>query len=148
MAEWGPHDGTRIAQALGLTHHTPWAATLPTGLRHGDRDTWETNLGAWAEQVVVSLPTAPSAGAAASALDGQTLRGSRQQGAPGVHVLSALSHRLGLTRAPQAVDDTTKERTQVETGLRQLVLQDRVVTMEALRTQRHVAQTMVNAGGA
>ena len=112
-----------------------------------DRDTLEAKLGAWAEQVVVSLPTAPSAGEAAIALDGKTLRGSRKQGAPGVHLLSALSHRLGLTLAQQAVDDKTNESTQVETVLRQLVLKDRGVTMDALLTQRHVAQTIVDAGG-
>ena len=147
IAEWGHNYGTSIAQALGFTHNTPCAATLHTVFRHVDRDTLEAKLGAWAEQVVVSLPTAPSAGEAAIALDGKTLRGSRKQGAPGVHLLSALSHRLGLTLAQQAVDDKTNEITQVETVLRQLVLKDRVVTMDALLTQRHVAQTIVDAGG-
>ena len=147
IAEWGHNYGTRIAQALGFTHNTPCAATLHTVFRHVDRDTLEAKLGAWAEQVVVSLPTAPSAGEAAIALDGKTLRGSRKQGAQGVHLLSALSHRLGLTLAQQAVDDKTNEITQVETVLRQLVLKDRVVTMDALLTQRHVAQTIVDAGG-
>jgi hypothetical protein len=145
-AAWGPHYGSRSAQALGLTHPTPWAATRHTVFRHVDRDTWAAKWGAWAAQVVVRLPTAPSAGEAARALDGTTLRGSRQHGAPGGHWLSALSHRLGLTRAHQAVDEKTHERTQGETGLRQLVLQDRGGTLEALRTQRHVAQTMVDAG--
>ena len=147
IAEWGHNYGTRLAQALGFTHNTPCAATLHTVFRHVDRDTLEAKLGAWAEQVVVSLPTAPAAGEAAIALDGKTLRGSRKQGAPGVHLLSALSHRLGLTLAQQAVDDKTNEITQVETVLRQLVLKDRVVTMDALLTQRHVAQTIVDAGG-
>ena len=147
IAEWGHNYGTSIAQALGFTHNTPCAATLHTVFRHVDRDTLEAKLGAWAEQVVVSLPTAPSAGEAAIALDGKTLRGSRKQGAPGVHLLSALSHRLGLTLAQQAVDDKTNEITQVETVLRQLVLKDRVVTMDALLTQRHIAQTIVDEGG-
>jgi hypothetical protein len=82
---------------------------------------------------------APSAGEAAIALDGKTLRGSRKQGAPGVHLLSALSHHLGLTLAQQGVDDKTNEITQVETVLHQLVLQGRVCTMDALLTQRQVA---------
>src|SRR4029453_7217483 len=72
---------------------------------------------------------------------------SHKQGAPGAHLLSALSHHLGLTLAQQAVDDKTNEITQVETVLRQLVLKDRVVTMDALLTQRHVAQTIVDTGG-
>ena len=147
IAEWGHNYGTSIAQALGFTHNTPCAATLHTVFRHVDRDTLEAKLGAWAEQVVVSLPTAPSAGEAAIALDGKTLRGSRKQGAPGVHLLSALSHRLGLTLAQQAVDNKTNELTQAETILRQLVLKDRVVTMDALLTQRYIAQTIVDEGG-
>ena len=147
IAEWGRNYGTGIAHALGLTHQTPCAATLHTVFRHVERNTLEAQLGAWAEGVVATTPPAPSAGEAAVALDGKTLRGSRKQGAPGVHLLSALSHHLGLTLAPQAVDDKTNEITQVETVLRQLVLQDRVVTMDALLTQRHVAQTIVDGGG-
>src|SRR5262247_3084360 len=147
IAEWGRNYGTRIAQALGFTHNTPCAATLHTVFRHVDRDVVEATLGAWAEEVVVSTPAAPSAGEAAVALDGKTLRGSRKQGAPGVHLLSALSHHLGLTLAQQAVDDKTNEITQVETVLHQLVLPGRVCTMDALLTQRHVAQTIVEKGG-
>src|SRR5499427_9296439 len=147
IAEWGRNYGISMAHALGFTHNTPCAATLHTVFRHVDRDAVEATLGAWAESVVVSTPPAPSAGEAAIALDGKTLRGSRKQGAPGVHLLSALSHHLGLTLAQQAVDAKTNEITQVETVLRQLVLKDRVVTMDALLTQRHIAQTIVDQGG-
>jgi predicted transposase YbfD/YdcC len=147
IAEWGRNYGTGIAHALGFTHNTPCAATLHTVFRHVDRDDLEAKLGTWAESLVGSTPPAPSAGEAAVALDGKTLRGSRKQGAPGVHLLSALSHHVGLTLAQQAVDAKTNEITQVETVLRQIVLQDRVVTMDALLTQRHVAQTIVDEGG-
>jgi predicted transposase YbfD/YdcC len=147
IAEWGRNYGAGMAHALGFTHNTPCAATLHTVFRHVDRDEVEAKLGAWAEGIVISTPAAPAADQAAVALDGKTLRGSRKQGAPGVHLLSALSHHLGLTLAQQAVDDKTNEITQVETLLGQLVLQDRVVTMDALLTQRHVAQTIVEKGG-
>jgi predicted transposase YbfD/YdcC len=147
IAEWGRNYGAGMAHALGFTHNTPCAATLHTVFRHVDRDEVEAKLGAWAEGIVSSTPAAPAADQAAVALDGKTLRGSRKQGAPGVHLLSALSHHLGLTLAQQAVDDKTNEITQVETLLGQLVLQDRVVTMDALLTQRHVAQTIVEKGG-
>jgi predicted transposase YbfD/YdcC len=146
LAEWGRNYGTGIAQALGFTPNTPCAATLHTIFRQVDRDDLEARLGAWAESVVVSTPAA-SAGEVAVALDGKTLRGSQKQGAPGVHLLSALSHHVGLTLTQQAVDAKTNEITQVETVLRQLVLKDRVVTMDALLTQRHVAQAIVDEGG-
>jgi hypothetical protein len=145
IAEWGRNYGTGMAQALGVVHDTPCAATLHTIFRYVDRDILERRLGAWAERVVARLPSAPTA--TAVALDGKTLRGSRKQGAPGVHLLSALAHHVGLTLAQQAVHDKTTEITHVEAVLRQLVLPGRVFTMDALLTGRHVAQTIVDAGG-
>ena len=81
------------------------------------------------------------------AVDGKTLRGSKKQGAPGTHLLSVLAHRLGLTLTQQAVAAKTNEIKEVETVLSQIVLTGRVVTMDALLTQRQVAQTIVDAGG-
>jgi predicted transposase YbfD/YdcC len=80
-------------------------------------------------------------------MDGKTLRGSQKQGAPGVHLLSVLAHRLGLTLSQQAVDDKTNEIPVAVELLRHLVLEGRIVTMDALRTQRQSAQQIVNAGG-
>jgi predicted transposase YbfD/YdcC len=147
IADWGRNYGARIAQALGFTHNTPCAATLHTVFRHIDRDAVEAKLGAWAEGILVGTLPTQAGGETAVALDGKTLRGSRKQGAPGVHLLSALSHHIGLTLAQQAVDNKTNEITQVETVLRQLVLPGRVFTMDALLTQRQVAQTIVDGGG-
>ena len=147
IAEWGRNYGTRIAQALGFTHSPPCAATLHTVFRHVDRDAFEAHLGAWADQVVGSLPPGLEMPATAIALDGKTLRGSKTQGAPGTHLLSALAHHVGVTLAQHAVDDKTNEITAVETILEQLVLEGRIVTMDALLTQRHVAQTIVDKGG-
>jgi predicted transposase YbfD/YdcC len=147
IAEWGRNYGTRIAQALGFTHATPCAATLHTIFRHVDRDEFETHLGAWADSVVGSLPAPPEAPEPAVALDGKTLRGAKKQGAPGAHLLSALAHQVGVTLAQHAVDDKTNEITAVGTILEQLVLEGRIVTMDALLTQRHVAQTIVDKGG-
>src|SRR5262249_30255381 len=78
---------------------------------------------------------------------GKTLRGSKKQGAPGTHRLSALAHQVGVTLTQRAVDDKTNAITAVETILEQLVLEGRIVTMDALLTQRHVAQTIVDKGG-
>lgn len=147
IAEWGRNYGTGMARALGFVHDTPCAATLHTVFRSLDRDMLERKLGAWAEQVIASVPPPSSGVGNAVALDGKTLRGSRKQGAPGVHLLSALAHHVGVTLAQQAVGDKTNEITQVETVLRQLILPGRVLTMDALLTQRHVAQTIVDGGG-
>jgi hypothetical protein len=104
-------------------------------------------LGPGAESMVVRPPAAPSAGEAAVALAGKTLRGSRQPGAPGGHLLVAVSRHVGLPLAHQAVDDKTKEITQGETGLRQRLLPGRGLTRDALLPPRQVAQPIGEAGG-
>ena len=147
IAEWGRNYGTDIAQALGFTHNTPCASTLHTIFRCLDREAFEAKVGAWAERVVVTAPAAPEAPEIAMAVDGKTLRGSKKQGAPGMHLLSVLAHRVGLTLTQQAVAAKTNEIKAVETVFGQIVLTGRIVTMDALLTQRQVAQTIVEAGG-
>jgi predicted transposase YbfD/YdcC len=147
IAAWGRNYGTRIAQALGFTHAPPCAATLHTIFRQVDRDEFEAHVGAWADQVVGSLPPGPETPEIAIALDGKTLRGAKKQGAPGTPLLSALAHHVGVTLAQHAVDDKTNEITAVETLLQQLGLEGRVVTMDALLPQRHIAQPIGEKGG-
>jgi predicted transposase YbfD/YdcC len=52
-----------------------------------------------------------------------------------------------MTLAQVAVDDKSNEITAVETLLSNLVLKGRMITMDALLTQRHVAKTIVEPGG-
>jgi hypothetical protein len=146
IAEWGRNYGARLMQALGFTRQPPGAATLHTVLRRVDREAVEAKLGAWAEGLLRGTPAPPDP-TEGIASDGKTLRGSQQQGAPGAHLLAALAHRLGVTLAQQAVADKTNEIPVVLDLLRQLVLEGRVVTMDALLTQRPIAQAIVAAGG-
>jgi predicted transposase YbfD/YdcC len=147
IAEWGRNYGTDIAHALGFTHNTPCAATLHTIFRCIEREAFEAKVGAWADSMVATVPAAPEAPAIAIAVAGKTLRGSKKQGAPETHLLSVLAHRAGLTLMQQAVAAKTNEIKEVETVLGQIVLTGRIVPMEALLTQRQVAQTIVEAGG-
>jgi predicted transposase YbfD/YdcC len=147
IAAWGRHDGVQRVQALGCTHAPPCAATLPPIFRHVNRDEVEAHLSAWADQVVESLPPGPETPEIAIALDGKTLRGSNRQGAPGLHLFSALAHHGGVTLAQQAVDHKTNESTAVELLVQCLVLEGRIGTLDALLTPRHVAQTIVDKGG-
>ena len=147
MADWGRWYGQQLARALGFTRDTtPCAATLYHVLRQLDRSLGEATLGAWAESVLTALPPAldePDG----MAIDGKTLRGSRKPGAPAAHLLSVLSHRLGLTLWQQAVADKTHEIPVLEEVLRELVVAGRVVTVDALLTQRALAEHIVEGGG-
>jgi len=129
-----------------LTPRSPCAATLHTVWRHVEREAVEAQLGAWAEALLGEEPCL-TAVAAAIASDGKTLRGSKKQGAPGAHLLSALAPRGGLTLAHQAVDDKTHEIPVALALLHHLVLEGRIVTMAAVLTQRQIAQHIVAARG-
>lgn len=147
MAEWGRSYGQKLVHALGFTRaKTPCAATLYHVLRQLDASLVEATLGAWAASVLTALPPAPGE-LEALAVDGKTLRGRRKQGAPAVHLLSVLSHRLGLTLWQQAVADQTNEIPVLEDVLRGLVVEGRVITVDALLTQRAIADRIVHGGG-
>jgi hypothetical protein len=144
MAEWASHYGQELARALGFTNgKTPSVGTLHTIFRRIDKQALERALAPWTESVLAARGIDP----AASAVDGKTLRGSAKQGACDVHLLSAVTHALGLTVGQVAVDDKTNEIGGVQELLKQLVLEGRVVTMDALLTQRSVAQTVLEKGG-
>jgi predicted transposase YbfD/YdcC len=145
IAEWGRYYGQDFAAALGFTHKkTPCPSTLHTIFSNIDRNLFESHLGNWAEEVLSLTATAESE---AAAIDGKSLRGSAKQGAASAHLLSALSHRLGLTLSQSAVPDCTNEIGVVLELLRGLVLEGRVITVDALLTQKKLAEAIIAQRG-
>ncbi len=145
MAEWGRNYGADLLAALGFTRPTaPSAATLYRALRGIDRAAFEAAIGAWAEEVLGTLGSAPDD---AAAIDGKALRGSRKQGAADAHLLAAVSQRLGLPLGQEGVDEKTNEIPVLHDLLRGLVVEGRVYTMDALLTQRAAARASVDGGG-
>lgn len=152
MAEWGDHYGAPWLPRLGFpTTRFPSQSTLHRIFKGLDAPAFEAVVAQWAEAVLTApaLPPLPDLPMAleAVALDGKTLRGSRKQGAPGAHLLSALSQRLGVVLGQVAVDDKTNEIPATQELLAQLVLRGRVITGDALLTQREIAQTIGEAQG-
>jgi hypothetical protein len=146
MAEWSRNYGAALAQALGFRRPTtPCAATLHFVFGHLDVVRFEACLGRWTQQVLSARTSRPPA---AMAADGKSLRGSQKAGAPGAHLLAAVSQQLGLTLGQCAVGDETNELSAVYDLLDQLVLRGRIITADAMHTQRNFAQAVVDAGGA
>lgn len=147
IAEWGRVYGPAFVATLGFTRPVPpCAATRCYVLRQLDRARFEAQVAAWAASVLMSLPPVPEQ-LEAIALDGKTLRGSRQQGTPAAQLLSVVSHRLGLTLTQHAIDAKTHEIPLAFELLGALLMQGRVFTMDALLTQRGLAATIHDAGG-
>ena len=145
IAEWGRNYGADLASALGFTHSkTPCASTLHTIFSNIDKQMFETKLSSWAE---AALRDAPATELESASVDGKTLRGSQKQGADAAHMLSALSQRLGVTLAQKAVPDQTNEIGVVIELLRELILEGKVITVDALLTQRKIAEAILAQRG-
>lgn len=145
IAEWGRNYGQALAQALGFSQgKTPCAATLHHIFRHLDQSAFEAQLSRWAEAVCSATGTAKLE---AEAIDGKSLRGSMKQGAAAAHLLSAVSHRLGLTLLQRGVPDQTNEIGVAVELLRGLILEGRVITVDALLTQKKLAEAILARRG-
>ncbi|MDF2712662.1 MAG: putative transposase, partial [Nonomuraea muscovyensis] len=79
----------------------------------------------------------------AGAVDGKALRGARNRGGEPVHLLAAFGHISGLVLAQTGVDGKTNEITRFQPLLEHLDLHDRVVTADALHTQREHAAFLI-----
>lgn len=154
IAEWGHNYGKGWLKRLGIARaHSPSQSTLHRVFAGVDVALLEGRLADWAHLVLDKMCRVrkPSSMAEweyqALAVDGKTLRGSRKQGAPGAHLLSAFSQRLGVVLRQVAVDDKSNEISAMTELLANLVLHGRLITGDALLTQRDVARAIVEAGG-
>ena len=144
IAEWGTNYGTAWLHRLGIRRRrAPSQPTLHRILKGLDCAALERALTRWAETIL----SATAGRLEAFAIDGKTLRGSARQGAPESHLISALSHRLGIVMAQLGVTDKSHELGHVEPLLDALVLCGRVVTCDALHTHADVARRIVAGGG-
>jgi predicted transposase YbfD/YdcC len=147
IADWGRFCGPAWLRRLGFTRpHGPSQPTLSRLFQRIPYRTVEAVLARWAEQVLRLRPTA-AGDPEGVALDGKALRGSQRQGAVDAHLLSAFSHRLGVVLGQVGVPDKTNEIGAAGEFLLDLMLAGRVVTADALLTQREVARTILASGG-
>ncbi len=81
----------------------------------------------------------------AVAMAGKTLCGSAKQGAHITHLLSVVSHQLGITLAQRPVSEKTNEIPVATQILQTFDVAGKVVTTDALLTQRSVCQDLCGA---
>ena len=135
IAEWGRTYSPALVKALGFTHaQTPCAATLHNLFKRLNIAELEAVLTQWTTETLQSLRQAP--GRLALAIDGKQLNGSAKQNATVSHLLSVVSHQLGVTIAQKAVDNKTNEIPISTEILSAFDIKGIIVTTDALLTQR------------
>lgn len=116
----------------------PRATAFYQLLRRLDADDVDARICRWATAQL------PEDDRSAVAVDGKTLRGSTQPGQKGVHLLAALVHGQHTVVAQRRVPDKTNEITGFQPLLDQVDLTGRVVTADAMHTQRDHATYLVD----
>ena len=145
-ARWCKELPSRVRAAMGLRPgRSPSRSMLGRLLEKLDKDEFETAIQQWVATVNHELALAGVRWRIA--LDGKTLRGAAKQGAEPAHLLAAVSHQLKLVLAQVAVDGKTNEIKAAVPLLEKLVLEGRLFTMDALLTQRNIAQTIIDGKG-
>lgn len=81
------------------------------------------------------------------ALDGKTLRGSRREGAKGLHVLSAYATALSAVVGDLIVEPDANEITAAIALLKELPLKGAVITGDAIFAQREISRHIREGGG-
>src|SRR5947209_6274994 len=142
IAQFGRLRGQRLGHALGFTRGTmPCPNTLTNLLAGLDADALDRILGEW-------LADRHAAGWEHLALDGKTLRGSRDGQLPGVHLLAAYAPQASAVIAQMRVEATTNEH---KAALRLLgvlpSLAGTVVTADAMFTHADVCDAILRKQG-
>jgi predicted transposase YbfD/YdcC len=147
IAEWGRNYGQGMISSLGFTSgKTPCAATFFNTFRKIDKHEFEKKLADFFQPLSDSINTDPNS-IEGIAVDGKTLRGSKKAGASQTHLLSAVSHTSAITLAQSSVPDKTNEITAFKELLPMLEIKGKVITTDAILTQRENCEMILLAGG-
>jgi len=166
IADWAEMCVTEhpeLADALGCPRDrrrpTPAAATLFRCVRDLCLRPFQDVMQTWLGETMTALHlTRPTAATAVPddqiTIDGKTIRGAarrreQEEGDPtaGLHLFAAYVPALHVVLGQLAADNKGQELTMAKLLLGQLALQDRVVTGDALLTQREVCTTVLEGGG-
>lgn len=144
VAQWGRErreDEPGLLVALGLAPgRSPCVATLHRVFKALDVAAFERAVGTWLAQTGVE-PTE------SVAVDGKTLRGVHGEGLPGEHLVSAYAHQAGVVLAQLRSAGQGHEIAATAQVVAAVALSGRVVTADALLTQRELSQQIVAGGG-
>lgn len=142
IAQFGRDKGFALAHVLGFRRgKTPTKATYSILFRRLDVVAFEAALAGWIASRLSDEQTA------VIALDGKTLRGSRDGEVPGHHLVAAYAVAAAAVLAQVRVDAKTNEHKAALQLLGILPVQDRIVTGDAIFCQRDLCQKIVDDGG-
>lgn len=153
IAQWAYHNRAALVETLQPKRgKVPSASTLYRLLRHVSLSSLEGCVACYTRQIDASDAVQGEIQGAAGkrlrgqAVDGKEVRGAGKHGAP-LMLASVVRHESGVVLAQAEVEHKTNEITVVPELLAQLDLTDTVTTMDALLTQREIAEQILDQNG-
>lgn len=145
IERWGKAYRWELSERLGFRRdRMPCEKEFRDILKRLDIEAFTRIVAEWGE---ATLQTLGKEDLVAIAIDGKTMRGSRTADLPALHLLSALGHEAQVVLGQVEVESHTNEIKGIIPLLADLTLEGRVVTMDALLTQRAIAEAIVKKGG-
>ena len=145
IAEWAAELPWTVRVAMGLPWNRRASPMMVCRLCwHLDADALEVALQSWSAEVNAQL--ARQGDSRRLAVDGKTMRGAAKRGARMAHLLAAVSHQLKTVWGEVPVDQKTNEIPLFSALLRLLAVKGYLLTMDALLTQRDIAQQIIDSG--
>jgi hypothetical protein len=142
IAQFGRDKGFALAQVLGFRRgKTPTKATYSLLFRRLDVVAFEAALARWITSRLSDEEMA------VLALDGKTLRGSRDGVVPGHHLVAAYAVAAAAVLAQVRVDAKTNEHKAALLLLGILPVRGRIITGDAMFCQRDLCQKIIDDGG-
>ena len=142
---WGERHLDFLRRFLPFAHGVPSHDTLGAVVARLDPGLFRDCFTAWAAGLRAAAPDL--AGPEVIALDGKTSRRSRGRGREPLHLLSAWASGQRLVLGQEAVGDKSNEITAIPRLLERLDLAGALVTIDAIGTQRAVAEAIRARGG-
>lgn len=142
LALWGRENLGFLRGFARFAHGIPSHDTLCEVIAAIDPDAFRSCFTSWVESLREPAPDV-------IAIDGKTSRRShaRSHGREPLHTVSAWATRQRLVLGQEAVDSKSNEITAIPLLLQRLHLQGALVTIDAMGTQREIAQTILDGGG-
>ena len=146
IAQWGRDYKGEITEAIGFRRKkTPCKATLYRIFKDIGIKEIEEKVGKYFQEQMKEQNNGKEIEAIAA--DGKTLRGSKKQGSEISQLMSVVSQKLGLTLAQESIETKSNEIPKLQEMVKTLELENTVITMDALHTQKQTAQAVIDEGG-
>ncbi|MGH3975785.1 MAG: ISAs1 family transposase [Pseudonocardiaceae bacterium] len=154
-AQWAADAPASVLIALGAkpdpltgTVTAPSEATLRRALAKVDTADLQRLSTQWTQALGASASDGHSARLPAVAIDGKSVRGAAAGGHARPHLLSAATHDGAIVIAQRQIPNKGSEIGELKALVAELDLAGKVVTVDALHTQRTTAQHLVSVKGA